>query len=208
MDANFILTLTIAVNCVLGAGLIASHRRKSTRGWLAVHGLILLSLGVGYLFVPDVIGFWGAGAYVVLVLLPALGASMIWRLLTRGSFARALDLARVLAMLHPLDGWQRYPDLVRMFHAMHAGDVELARTFKRHDLPVSLVVATDQMQTRMYTDLAAKHGTILYPNFVAGLKGAKDVIQDDGIHPNAAGVAKIVADIGPKVLELLARVGQ
>lgn len=60
----------------------------------------------------------------------------------------------------------------------------------------------------MYTDLAAKHGTILYPNFVASLKDAKDVIQDDGIHPNAAGVAKIVADIGPKVLELLARVGQ
>ena len=128
MDANFILTLAIAVNCVLGAGLIASYRRKSTRGWLAVHGLILLSLGVGYLFVPDVIGFWGAGAYVVLVLLPALGASMIWRLLTRGAFARALQLARALALLHPVDGWQRYPDLVRMFHAMHAGDVELART--------------------------------------------------------------------------------
>ena len=57
----------------------------------------------------------------------------------------------------------------------------------------------------MYADLAAKHDAILYPSFVAGLEGAEDVMQDDGIHPNPKGVALIVADIGPRVLELLAR---
>ena len=31
-------------------------------------------------------------------------------------------------------------------------------------------------------------------------------MQADGIHPNAEGVKKIVADFGPKVLELLAKV--
>jgi acyl-CoA thioesterase I len=31
-------------------------------------------------------------------------------------------------------------------------------------------------------------------------------MQPDGIHPNAEGVAEIVADIGPRVLELLAEV--
>jgi acyl-CoA thioesterase I len=35
----------------------------------------------------------------------------------------------------------------------------------------------------------------------------RDLMQSDGIHPNAAGVAKIVEGMGPKVLELLDTVG-
>ena len=57
----------------------------------------------------------------------------------------------------------------------------------------------------MYSELAAKHGAILYPSFVEGVVNA-DMMQDDGIHPNAKGVAVIVEGIGPKVLELLAQV--
>ena len=57
----------------------------------------------------------------------------------------------------------------------------------------------------MYPDLAELHGAILYPSFFAALEGAAGVMQDDGIHPNPKGVALIVQDIGPKVLELLKR---
>lgn len=65
----------------------------------------------------------------------------------------------------------------------------------------------------MYPELAAKHGTLLDADFFAPLTGpdgrlaAADLMQADGIHPSAAGVAKIVEHIGPKVLELLAKVG-
>lgn len=59
----------------------------------------------------------------------------------------------------------------------------------------------------MYPELAELHGAILYPDFVGALAGADGVMQDDGIHPNAKGVALIVADLGPKVLRLLARAG-
>ena len=59
----------------------------------------------------------------------------------------------------------------------------------------------------MYVTVAEAHGAILYPDFIAGLEGAEGVMQDDGIHPNAKGVALIVADIGPMVLELLRRAG-
>lgn len=62
----------------------------------------------------------------------------------------------------------------------------------------------------MYPDLAAEHGAALYPNFFAGLMG-EDVaaarasfMQADGIHPNAQGVARIVAALGPAVLDLIA----
>ncbi|ETX15201.1 GDSL family lipase [Roseivivax halodurans JCM 10272] len=62
----------------------------------------------------------------------------------------------------------------------------------------------------MYPDLAEAYGVSLYPNFLAGLADGGDTparmtrfMQSDGIHPNAEGVARIVADIGPMVEELL-----
>jgi acyl-CoA thioesterase-1 len=64
----------------------------------------------------------------------------------------------------------------------------------------------------IYPDLAARHGALLADSFFAPLLGpdgglaGPGLMQADGIHPSAAGVARIVAAIGPRVLELLARV--
>jgi acyl-CoA thioesterase I len=65
----------------------------------------------------------------------------------------------------------------------------------------------------IYPDLATQYGTLLAPGFFAPLmQGNPDpaalapFMQPDGIHPNAAGVAKIVEGLGPQVLDLLARV--
>lgn len=63
----------------------------------------------------------------------------------------------------------------------------------------------------IYPDLAAQHGAILYPSFFKGLgqgRGMMEIMglfQGDGLHPNARGVEAIVADIGPVVLDLVAR---
>ena len=64
----------------------------------------------------------------------------------------------------------------------------------------------------IFPDLAARFDTLLEPSFMAGL-GAEDpgaaraLMQGDGIHPNAEGVKRIVAQIGPQVQALLARAG-
>lgn len=62
----------------------------------------------------------------------------------------------------------------------------------------------------MYPDLAASYDAVYAEDFFAGLaqgNGSRtDYFQADGIHPNAKGVALIVDGLGPKVLELLARV--
>lgn len=62
----------------------------------------------------------------------------------------------------------------------------------------------------MYPKVAEAHGAILYPSFLAGLVSetgtAADLMQSDGIHPNATGVGLMVESIGPKVLDLLNRV--
>jgi acyl-CoA thioesterase I len=65
----------------------------------------------------------------------------------------------------------------------------------------------------MYPDLAAEFGAALVPSFFAGLTGDADLdtargayMQPDGIHPNAEGVARIVAEMGPAVLAWLGQV--
>lgn len=58
---------------------------------------------------------------------------------------------------------------------------------------------------RIYPELAAKYGVILYPFFLDGVAGDRSLIQQDGLHPNAAGVAIIVQRILPKVQELIAQ---
>jgi acyl-CoA thioesterase I len=63
----------------------------------------------------------------------------------------------------------------------------------------------------IYADLAAEFGATLYPFFFQGMtEGNRDpaamrpFMLEDGIHPNAEGVAKIVADLGPALQAFLA----
>ena len=59
----------------------------------------------------------------------------------------------------------------------------------------------------IYPDLAARYGVILYPFFLDGPALNAELMQKDGLHPNAEGVAVIVEKILPKVEELLAEAG-
>lgn len=97
-----------------------------------------------------------------------------------------------------------------------AGILDVARM---QDIPVLLVglpAATNfgadykAAFDAMYPALSADYGTALFPDFFTGLRGGDeaqariDFMQPDGIHPNAAGVALIVAAIGPAVADLVA----
>ncbi|MFV0512955.1 MAG: arylesterase [Jhaorihella sp.] len=64
----------------------------------------------------------------------------------------------------------------------------------------------------IYPDLAAQYGALYAESFLGGIAGPQadpadllPYLQGDGIHPNAGGVARIVAALGPKVLELADR---
>jgi acyl-CoA thioesterase-1 len=51
----------------------------------------------------------------------------------------------------------------------------------------------------LYPALARKHGVRLYPFFLDGVAGRRELIQADGLHPNAKGVAVIVRRMLPVV---------
>lgn len=64
----------------------------------------------------------------------------------------------------------------------------------------------------IYPELAKTYDVALHPNFLGALTSRQDrsatvaeFMQGDGIHPNAAGVALIVQDIGPAVLKLIGK---
>jgi acyl-CoA thioesterase-1 len=58
----------------------------------------------------------------------------------------------------------------------------------------------------IYADLAKRYDLVFYPFFLDGVMLDDEYMQDDGLHPNAQGVARIVELMLPKVEELLARV--
>ena len=58
----------------------------------------------------------------------------------------------------------------------------------------------------IYADLAKRYDLVFYPFFLDGVVLDDKYMQDDGLHPNAQGVARIVELILPKVEELLTRV--
>ena len=58
----------------------------------------------------------------------------------------------------------------------------------------------------VYEDLATRHDIDFYPFFLDGVAGLPDLNLNDGIHPNAAGIAVIVERILPAVQRMLARI--
>jgi acyl-CoA thioesterase-1 len=65
--------------------------------------------------------------------------------------------------------------------------------------------AYGQAFERIYPQLAARYGVALYPFFLDGVAANLQLMQSDGMHPNAAGVGVIVKRILPTVEELIAR---
>jgi acyl-CoA thioesterase-1 len=57
---------------------------------------------------------------------------------------------------------------------------------------------------RIYPELAKEYGVALHPFFLAGVATEPSLNQPDGMHPNAAGVAKMVEAMLPQVEELVA----
>ena len=60
----------------------------------------------------------------------------------------------------------------------------------------------------LFPALARKHNAVFYRFFLDGVAGEPRLNQQDGIHPNRAGVDEIVQRILPKVMATLKRVRQ
>ena len=58
----------------------------------------------------------------------------------------------------------------------------------------------------MYAELAKEHDVLIYPFFLDGVAGQRELNMNDGIHPTPKGVSLIVERIMPSVESLIERV--
>jgi len=89
-----------------------------------------------------------------------------------------------------------------------ANFVAMLDELKKRDIPVVLTgmmvppnLGPDYAAAfnRIWPDMAERYGATLDPFILAGVIGNRALMQPDGIHPNAQGVDRIVARLGPVV---------
>ncbi|MEL6376886.1 MAG: arylesterase [Pseudomonadota bacterium] len=129
--------------------------------------------------------------------------------------------------------WSLTPDVDAMIVALGGNDLlrgldpsearknisKILQVAQARELPVLLVGIEaprnygpeyKQAFDAIYPDLSAQFGTLYFKSFFDGLgdggpAALQPFFQADGIHPNAEGVGKIVAAMGPRVVELIER---
>jgi len=74
--------------------------------------------------------------------------------------------------------------------------------------PPSMGAAYEARFEAVFTALGAREGVIFDPFFLAGLPGRPELVQEDGLHPNAAGVDVEVRRLLPLVLRLVGEAKQ
>jgi len=106
-------------------------------------------------------------------------------------------------MLRGLDPAQTRRTLDTIVTRLKARNVEvlLAGMYASRNLGPDYVARFDSI----YPDLAKKHGLILYPFYLDGVAGQRNLNLPDGIHPNAEGVRTMVERMLPTVETFLAR---
>ncbi len=130
--------------------------------------------------------------------------------LARLDWAMPDDASAVIVELGANDALQGLPP-----EATKSALEEIVKRLKARGLPVLLAgmeaprnLGRDYIEefAALYRDLARRYDLIFYPFFLEGAALNDGLMQRDGIHPNAGGVARIVANMLPKVEALLARV--
>ena len=126
MDTNQILLWIVGVGSVLPLLRLLRASHTGTSGWMAVLTFVLLLTAGAYLIVPEQAGYVGGIAWGLLLLVPSLGIRWLGRFVGNQQYGRARRLSRFLRVLHPLDGWTRYPELMGALEAGQRGDLASA----------------------------------------------------------------------------------
>jgi rhomboid protease GluP len=127
MDLDLTLLWIVGASSAVGLASTLLRFRLKYPGWIFVHALNLAALFLLMRVMP-----WGAGIAAVAiwtptVLAPMLGARYAGRLLGMQRYDAAQRILRVLAVLHPFDGWREQPTLLVGLSLLQKGDAAAAR---------------------------------------------------------------------------------
>lgn len=120
IDLNHLLLFIALVSPVV---LLARTWRPSEahRGWrIAALAVLIVTIGAWFIARPSA-GFVGGGAWLLLLLLPAIGLKQIAELTARHHFRAAHWLARGVGFLHPARGLREQTDVLRALELAQKG---------------------------------------------------------------------------------------
>lgn len=122
LDLNHIL---LFVACVSPLVLLAQTLRSGTlyRAWQLASLAVLLVTGISWMVRPDTAGFVGAGAWMALLVVPAIGLRKISEFASGQRYGRARRLARALVFLHPGSALRAQAELLHALELAQRGDV-------------------------------------------------------------------------------------
>ncbi len=125
IDLNHLLLFIALVSPVV---LLARTWRPSEahRGWRIAALAVLMVTIAAWLVARPTAGFVGGGAWLLLLLLPAIGLRRIAELSARHKFGSAYRLARCLGFLHPARGLREQTDVLRALELAQKGRGEEA----------------------------------------------------------------------------------
>ncbi|MGB1275475.1 MAG: rhomboid family intramembrane serine protease, partial [Nannocystaceae bacterium] len=96
-------------------------------GWSVVGALVLAAWGAGLAWYPDHAGIVAGGLWFVFIALPQLGARAIMKLTGRQNFRVASRVSRVVACLHPADGWWTHTRALDVLALLQEGKLDKAQ---------------------------------------------------------------------------------
>lgn len=126
MDPNQILIWIVTGATLLSAARHWYAHRFRHWGWQLIFAIVLAVLGLGLYFRPESAGYLAGTVWGLLVLIPAVGSNWQASLIAQARFTEARWVAEFLSWLHPLDGWEEAPRLMRALELLHLGRREEA----------------------------------------------------------------------------------
>jgi rhomboid protease GluP len=125
LDLNHIL---LFVACISPLVLLAQTWRRGGlyRGWRLAAFAVLLVNALAWLVKPDTAGFVGGGAWLALLVVPAIGLRKAAELASRQRYRPAARLSHSLRLLHPSDTLRAQAELLRALTFAQRGEVSSA----------------------------------------------------------------------------------
>ena len=125
IDLNHIL---LFIACISPLVMLAQTFRRGGlyRPWRLGAFAVLLVTGVAWLVNPGMAGFVGGGAWLALLLLPAVGLRKVSELASHQRYAAARRLGRPLRLVHPSSALRFQEELFRGLELAQAGDFSAA----------------------------------------------------------------------------------
>ncbi len=127
MDLAWIVLWTAGAGAFVGLIQFLLSPGPGRTGWIAVHVLSLVLAAGGSLFSVDAGAAAGGVFWIVFVLVPQLAARAVDRRLMGQRYGSSLALVRLVALLHPADGWREMPAICRALHLASLGEAEASR---------------------------------------------------------------------------------